>query len=89
VSAKRYVVGVSVVLLTTSAIADTYTGRVVGISDGDTIKVLDVTNTQHKIRLAGIDAPEKKQAFGQRSKVSLSDQIFGRDVTLDCGKRDR
>ena len=51
--------------------AETITGRVVGIGDGDTITVLDADKVQHKIRLAGIDAPEKKQAFGNRSKESL------------------
>lgn len=64
-------------------------GRVVGVSDGDTITVLDSTKTQHKIRLAGIDAPEKKQAFGQASKKRLSDMVFDREVILDCGKTDR
>jgi hypothetical protein len=47
-------------------------GRVVGVSDGDTITVLDDSNTQHKIRFTGIDAPEKGQAFGERSKQGLS-----------------
>lgn len=70
-------------------LADTITGRVVGVSDGDTITVLDSTKTQHKIRLAGIDAPESKQAFGQASKRHLSDFVFDRDVTLDCGKTDK
>jgi endonuclease YncB( thermonuclease family) len=64
-------------------------GKVVGISDGDTITVLDSTKTQHKIRLAGIDAPETKQAFGQASKKHLSGLVFDRDVTLDCGKTDK
>ena len=52
-------------------------GRVVAVSDGDTVTVLDAERHQHKVRLAGIDAPEKAQAFGQASKISLSDQIFG------------
>jgi endonuclease YncB( thermonuclease family) len=64
-------------------------GKVVGVSDGDTITVLDSTKTQHKIRLAGIDAPEKKQPFGQASKKNLSALVFNRDVTLDCGKSDK
>lgn len=61
----------------------------VGIADGDTITVLDGTRTQHKIRLAGIDAPEKKQAFGQRSKESLSDLVFAKAVSVETNKRDK
>jgi endonuclease YncB( thermonuclease family) len=72
-----------------SAWAYSIQGRVVGVSDGDTITVLDSTKTQHKIRLAGIDAPEKKQSFGQSSKKRLSDMVFDREVILDCGKTDR
>lgn len=70
-------------------LAEPIQGRVVGITDGDTVTVLDGTKTQHKIRLAGIDAPESKQTFGQASKKHLSDLIFGRNVTLDCGKTDK
>ena len=51
-----------------AAHADTLTGRVVGVTDGDTITVLDADRQQHKIRLGGIDAPEKAQPFGQRSR---------------------
>ena len=65
------------------------TGRVVGISDGDTITVLDGDQTQHKIRLAGIDAPEKGQAFGERSRQSLAQMAHGKDARLDCHKTDR
>lgn len=72
-----------------SAHAETLTGRTVGVSDGDTITVLDINNTQHKIRLAGIDAPEKSQPFGQSSKESLSDLVFGRTVTVETDKVDR
>jgi endonuclease YncB( thermonuclease family) len=69
--------------------AATIEGRVVRLADGDTITVLDSTNTQHKIRLSGIDAPEKSQPFGNRSKESLSDLVFSKTVTVDTGKRDR
>ncbi|HET6891918.1 MAG TPA: thermonuclease family protein [Pyrinomonadaceae bacterium] len=63
--------------------------EVVGISDGDTITVLDATRPQHKIRLAGIDAPEKRQAFGNVSKQNLARMVFNREVTIDWDKRDR
>lgn len=69
--------------------AANFEGRVVGVADGDTITVLDSTNTQHKIRLSGIDAPEKKQAYGQRSKESLSALVFDKPVTVETNKRDR
>lgn len=61
----------------------------VGVSDGDTITVLDAEKKQHKVRLAGIDAPEKGQAFGNASKENLSRLIFDRRVEARCHKRDR
>lgn len=64
-------------------------GVVVGVSDGDTITVLDAGRQQHKIRLAGIDAPEKKQAFGSVAKQRLSDMVFGKQVRVDARKKDR
>lgn len=69
--------------------AKTYTGRVVGVTDGDTITVLDKSNVQHKVRLSGIDAPEKAQAYGQRSKQSLSAAVFSKQVSVESSKRDR
>jgi endonuclease YncB( thermonuclease family) len=64
-------------------------GRVIGVSDGDTITVLDASNTQYKIRLSGIDAPEKRQAFGNTSKQSLSDLVYYKQVIVDWSKHDR
>lgn len=76
-------------LLVSQASADTLPGRVVGIADGDTLTVLDASNTQHKIRLAGIDSPEKTQPFGQVCKQSLSDLAYDRTVEIDWNKLDR
>jgi endonuclease YncB( thermonuclease family) len=64
-------------------------GRVVAITDGDTITVLDSNNTQHRIRLQGIDAPESRQAFGTRSKQNLSNLVFGKQVKVVWNARDR
>lgn len=72
-----------------AAHAGTLACLVVGVTDGDTITVLDDQRTQHKIRLAGIDAPEKTQAFGQRSKEHLSSLVFGRRVLVETEKQDR
>ncbi len=69
--------------------AATIEGRVVGVADGDTVTMLDTEKVQHKIRLSGIDAPEKKQPFGQRSKESPSDLVFNKPVTVDTDKQDR
>ena len=71
------------------AIADSLAGRVVGVADGDTVTVVDKGNRQHKIRVAGIDAPEKAQPFGQRSKENLSGLVFGKEVRVESDKRDR
>ncbi len=75
--------------LALTANAETITGRVVGVADGDTITVLDANKVQHKIRLSGIDAPEKKQPFGNRSKESLSALAFDKTVSVETSKRDR
>lgn len=72
-----------------AAFAETLTGRVVGMADGDTITVLDANRAQHRIRLGGIDPPEKAQPFGQRSKESLSAMIFGKEVDVQWHKHDR
>jgi endonuclease YncB( thermonuclease family) len=76
-------------LLVSIAHAETLHGRVVSVADGDTVTVLDASNRQHKIRLGGIDAPEKEQAFGQRSKQNLSRLVFGKDVRIEWDKRDK
>ena len=75
-------------VLSLSAHADTLLGRVVGVADSDTITVLDTDRQQHKIRLGGIDAPEKTQPFGERSKENLSRIVFGKDVRVEWSKRD-
>jgi hypothetical protein len=65
------------------------TGRVVRVVDGDTVVLLDGSNTQHKIRLAGIDCPERKQPWGTRAKQALSDYVFDQRVTVEWSKLDR
>ena len=69
--------------------AETLLGRVIRVQDGDTITVLDDTRTQHKIRLTGIDAPERRQAFGNVSRQSLAEQVAGQSVAVEWDKVDR
>ena len=69
--------------------AETLSGRIVGVADGDTVTLLDSQKGLTKIRLHQIDAPEKKQDFGQRSKQSLSELIYGKTVKVDVADIDK
>jgi micrococcal nuclease len=64
------------------------TGKVIGISDGDTITVLQ-DRTQYKIRLYGIDCPESHQDFGTKAKQFTSDLVFGKQVKVVKQDMDR
>jgi endonuclease YncB( thermonuclease family) len=62
--------------------------KVVKVSDGDTVHVLDQSRTRYKIRLGRIDAPEKKQAFGRKSTDNLAKYVAGQNVEVEYNKRD-
>jgi endonuclease YncB( thermonuclease family) len=62
---------------------------VVGITDGDTVVVLDSDDQFHEIRLKGIDAPELRQVFGDISRAYLARKLAGKEVTIEWQKRDR
>lgn len=62
--------------------AQSFDAKVVKVIDGDTVQVLDDQNTNIRIRLYGIDAPESKQAYGQKSKQALSGAIASKTVTI-------
>ena len=66
-----------------------YAAHVVGVTDGDTVRVIDAQQHQHKVRLQGIDAPEKSQPYGQRAKASLAELVGQKDVWVDTHKHDR
>jgi len=71
-----------------TVVADTISGNVVDIADGDTITVLDANNQRHEIRLSGIDAPESGQGFGSAAKLNLSDLVLGEKVAVIWNKLD-
>ena len=75
--ALRIIALCCLVFLPLAASADSLTGKVVKITDGDTLYVLDANHQQHKIRLAGIDAPERKQAYGLASRKHLASMVAG------------
>lgn len=63
-------------------------GKVIGVTDGDTIEML-IDGKSYKIRLAHIDAPEKKQDYGAKAKQYLSDLCFGKNATMTVTDIDR
>jgi endonuclease YncB( thermonuclease family) len=69
--------------------AEELIGKVIKVSDGDTITVLDSNNQIHKIRLKGIDAPESQQAFGDISTQSLSELVYDKEVLVTWDKKDK
>lgn len=64
-------------------------GKVVSVPDGDTITVLNSTNEQVRIRLYGIDTPEKAQSYGNKAKQALSGLVFGKMVEVSPVAKDR
>ena len=79
---------VSFALAFSSPTSADFLGRVVSIADGDTLTVL-VERQQVKVRLVEIDAPEKAQAFGNKSKQALADMVFGKDVQVEEHGKDK
>lgn len=70
----------------------TFVGRVVRISDGDTVTVLvesEGKKEMHRIRLKGIDSPEKGQTFGTKPKSAFGDKVFDKKVRVEWTRRDR
>ena len=74
---------------TASRAANAHLWRVVGVYDGDTITCIDDTNTQQKIRMAEIDAPELGQDFGTVSREAMAAMVFGKTVDVTDSGKDR
>lgn len=77
------------VFIVFAATISVITGKVIGISDGDTIKILTEDKQELRIRLNGIDCPEKKQAFGTKARQFTSDMVFGKTVSVRYKSKDR
>lgn len=67
---------------------ESFTAKVVGVVDGDTITVYTADKRQMMIRFSGIDAPEKDQEFGAAAREQLSGLIFEQNVTITNLKKD-
>lgn len=84
----RLLLGILLASISMAATAGTLIGNVIGITDGDTLTLL-VDRQAYKVRIAGIDAPEKRQAWGEKSKTNLSRLAFNQDAVAECPKVDR
>jgi endonuclease YncB( thermonuclease family) len=71
------------------AAAETIQGKVIRIANGDTLTILDARKREHTVRLAEIDAPESKQAFGAQSRQSLSALCFKKAAQIEWREKDR
>jgi endonuclease YncB( thermonuclease family) len=85
---KSVIIILTILALNISLVHADINGRAVRIIDGDTVQVLEGNNLI-KVRLAGIDAPESKQAYGSRSKKTLTSLIARKDVSVKGGEIDR
>ena len=79
----------ALLLLAVPALAETLSGRVVAIADGDTLTVLTERREQVRVRLSDIDTPERGQPWGSRSRERLSELAFGQEVRVVVRDTDR
>jgi endonuclease YncB( thermonuclease family) len=90
ISALRLIAAIGMLLSAAlGAQAEQISGRVVGISDGDTLTLLTSERKQVRVRLAEIDAPEKGQPFAQKSKQRLSQLVYSKTVTITTRGKDQ
>lgn len=85
---NQVLIAIALTLMSTAACADTLTGRVVDIADGDTLTLL-VGRKPYKIQIAAIDAPERYQAWGDQSRTNLSRLTLNRTAVANCSRLER
>lgn len=85
----KAILACALLLATLPVHAQSLIGKVVGVSDGDTLTLRIEGQPQTRVRLSAIDAPEKTQAFGERAKQALSDLCFGKPAQADVVDVDR
>lgn len=78
-----------VLILTAAGTSWSWQGKVIAVADGDTMTVLTNSNEQVRIRLYGIDTPEKAQSFGTKAKQALAEMTFGKQVEILPVVKDR
>lgn len=85
---RQALIAITLALMTTVAGAATLSGRVINIADGDTLTLL-VGRQHHTLKIAAIDAPERYQAWGDRSRTNLSRLAINQNAVADCSRLDR
>ena len=85
----RYFIFTILFLFSLHSFAEELIAKVIKVSDGDTITVLDNNNQKHKIRLKGIDAPESQQMYGDISTQSLTELVYDKEVLVTWDKKDK
>lgn len=85
----RAIVGGLLLLIAATAYAAEFTGHVISVADGDTVTVSDTRSQHLRVRLAGIDAPERGQPFGKLSADNLSRLVRRQEVLIRWYKKDR
>ena len=76
-------------IFASSVSAGNLQGKVVKVTDGDTLTLVDINGFSHRVRLAGIDAPEKSQYYGQESTKNLEWLVYNKGVTIEYSRHDR
>ena len=85
----RLLAAIAILVAIPAIAAESLTGKVASGTDGDTARVLDAANVQHKVRLDGIDAPERGQPFGTVARDRLASLVMGKAVKVHDDGRDR
>jgi endonuclease YncB( thermonuclease family) len=85
----RLLAAIAILVAIPAIAAESLTGKVASGTDGDTARVLDAANVQHKVRLDGIDAPERGQPFGTVARDRLASLVMGKAVTVHNDGRDK
>lgn len=85
---RRLLLSFPLLALAHAAAAETIEGRIVAVIDGDSLTIVDRDKKRHRLRLAGIDAPELKQPFGAASRKSLAEICLKKPAAIDVVETD-
>ena len=85
----NFFIALALSVISFATYAESMTGKVVRIVDGDTVVFLDQNNTQHRVRLTGIDTPERGQPFGKRATENAARLAGNKPAKLEWDKMDR